>query len=243
LRSLAREAVAGRAAVESALEAREPLRIALVRAGATDETLTRLLERLDAHGVRVRLVGDRELARLCPDPDVDVLAMRGPTPAATLAETMARPGAVWLLTGTAYPGNAGFAIRTAEVSGAAGAVIDAAFERPDRREALRASMRADRYMPVHFAPADETFTRARAADRRVVAIETSGTKPPWECDLCGPVLLVAGGEATGIPAPLLARCDDVVRLPMRGFLRSYNVQAAVAAVAAERLRQEAQGGR
>jgi tRNA G18 (ribose-2'-O)-methylase SpoU len=36
---------------------------------------------------------------------------------------------------------------------------------------------------------------------------------------------------------VLARCDDVVRVPMAGFIPSYNVQAAMAAVAGERLRQ------
>jgi tRNA G18 (ribose-2'-O)-methylase SpoU len=51
------------------------------------------------------------------------------------------------------------------------------------------------------------------------------------------VLFVAGSEAGGVPPAILERCDAVVRIPMAGFLPSYNVQAAVAAVAAERLRQ------
>jgi tRNA G18 (ribose-2'-O)-methylase SpoU len=51
------------------------------------------------------------------------------------------------------------------------------------------------------------------------------------------VLLVIGGETRGIPAPLLARCDEVLRIPMAGFIPAYNLQAAMAAVAAERLRQ------
>jgi tRNA G18 (ribose-2'-O)-methylase SpoU len=36
---------------------------------------------------------------------------------------------------------------------------------------------------------------------------------------------------------VLERCDAVARLPVRGFIPSYNLQAAVAAVALERLRQ------
>jgi tRNA G18 (ribose-2'-O)-methylase SpoU len=38
---------------------------------------------------------------------------------------------------------------------------------------------------------------------------------------------------------VLAAADAVVRIPMAGFLRSYNLQAAVAIVAAERMRQDA----
>jgi len=49
---------------------------------------------------------------------------------------------------------------------------------------------------------------------------------------------VIGGETRGIPAPLLARCDAALRIPMRGFIPAYNLQAAMAIVAGERLRQE-----
>jgi tRNA G18 (ribose-2'-O)-methylase SpoU len=51
------------------------------------------------------------------------------------------------------------------------------------------------------------------------------------------VLFVAGGESEGIPPALQRRCDAVTRIPMAGFVSSYNLQAAVAIVAAERLRQ------
>jgi 23S rRNA (guanosine2251-2'-O)-methyltransferase len=78
---------------------------------------------------------------------------------------------------------------------------------------------------------------ARSARRRVLAIEDSGTTAPWDADLCGPVLFVIGGETRGIPAPVLERCDTVLRIPMAGFIPAYNLQAAMAAVAAERLRQ------
>ena len=68
-------------------------------------------------------------------------------------------------------------------------------------------------------------------------IENTGESAPWDEDLTGPALFVVGGEANGIPAPLLARCDAVLRLPMAGFIPSYNLQAAPAVVAVERLRQ------
>ena len=55
--------------------------------------------------------------------------------------------------------------------------------------------------------------------------------------LSGSVLLVVGAEAEGVPREVLDRCDEVVRIPMGGFIASYNLQTAVAAIAAERFRQ------
>jgi 23S rRNA (guanosine2251-2'-O)-methyltransferase len=68
-------------------------------------------------------------------------------------------------------------------------------------------------------------------------VEDVGSAAPWQVDLTGPLLLVVGAEAEGVPRGVLERCDHVVRIPMAGFIASYNLQAAVAALAAERLRQ------
>jgi 23S rRNA (guanosine2251-2'-O)-methyltransferase len=166
-----------------------------------------------------------------------VAALVGPDRDADLDTVMARGGAVWLIVGARYAGNVGTAIRTAEVSGADGVYIDNAFDHDQRREARRASMRADRFLPVAWQRAGDVIGAARRAGKRIVGIEDSGTAAPWEIDLTPPLLLVAGGEAEGIPRALLARCDAVARIPMAGFVGSYNLQAAVAIVAAERLRQ------
>jgi TrmH family RNA methyltransferase len=152
------------------------------------------------------------------------------------------PGAVWLLSGVSYPGNAGFVIRTAEVSGAAGIILDARFDRIGRRSALRVSMRSDWFMPVCWERSETVVERAASAGRRLVGIEDCGGPAPWEADLTGRVLFVVGAERGGIPSAILARCEPVVRVPMAGFLPTYNLQAAVAAVAVERLRQLAVRG-
>jgi tRNA G18 (ribose-2'-O)-methylase SpoU len=153
---------------------------------------------------------------------------------------LAADGAVWVLVETAYPGNTGFAIRTAEVTGAGSIFVDNDFEHEGRREAMRASMRADRFMPVFWEPALPVIAEAREAGRRCLAIEDVGTEAPWEADLSGPVLFVVGGERHGIPAPVLDACHSVLRIPMHGFIPSYNLQAAMAVVAGERLRQLAE---
>jgi tRNA G18 (ribose-2'-O)-methylase SpoU len=234
----ARTHVAGADAVEAALDAGLPVRCVVVPEADGDPRSAALASRADRAGIEVVRVAPRRFARLRGSRvQASVLALVGPDPHADLATVMARGGAVWLLAGPQYPGNVGFAIRTAEVSGADGLYVDNDFDHAARREAVRASMRADRFMPIGWAPAQRVLEAARAAGKRVVAVEDVGSAPPWAHDLTGPLLLVVGAEADGVPADLLDRCDAVTRLPMAGFVQSYNLQAAVAALAMERFRQ------
>jgi tRNA G18 (ribose-2'-O)-methylase SpoU len=234
----ARRQVAGAAELAAALDAGEPVRLVLHAAEPQLAETRAVLARARAAGIALRETSAQSLWRLgkCSPPP-EVMAVIGPDPDATPAQALAHGGVAWLLVGVAYPGNTGFAIRLAEVSGAACVFVDSDFAHEGKREALRASMRADRFFPVHWIPALEAIALAHAAGRRVLAIEDIGTHAPWEEDLTGRLLLVVGGERDGIPREVLARCDGALRVPMRGFIPSYNLQAAMAMVAGERLRQ------
>jgi tRNA G18 (ribose-2'-O)-methylase SpoU len=235
----ARTHVAGADAVEAALDAGLPVRCVVVPEAGDDPRGAALASRAGAAGIEVLRVAPRRFARMRGSrAAATVLALVGPDPRADLATVMARGGVVWLLAGPVYPGNVGFAIRTAEVSGADGVYVDNHFDHAARREAVRASMRADRFMPIGWEPAQRVIDAARAAGKRVLAVEDVGSAPPWAFDLTGPLLLLVGAEAEGIPADVLDRCDAVTRLPMAGFVQSYNLQAAVAALAMERFRQQ-----
>ncbi len=234
--------LSGVSSIDAALREGAPVALLLVQKDAKDEAVQELALRARAAGVPVREASANVLRRMSQvEPAGEVLALLGRTPGGDLEQVLAGPGAVWLLVGTTYPGNIGMAARTAEVSGADGVVIDAELDHAARKAALRFSMRADWYMPVLWERADVVLASALEAGRRIVGIEDVGTQAPWEVDLTGRVLFVIGGETHGIPAPVLERCDSVVRIPTSGFIPSYNLQAAVAAVAAERLRQAAVG--
>ena len=228
----------GAQSVTEALRAGRSLGLVLVRAGAAGPALREALELARARGVSVREVSPGVLRRMTSiGPASDVLALVGRSPEGGLDDVAARGGALWLLTGVAYPTNAGVAIRTAEGSGAAGIVIDADWDHVGRRAALRASMRADWYMPVLWEKAELAIESARAAGRRIFGIENSGVRGPWDADLTVPCLFIVGGEARGIPAGILEDCDEVLRVPMAGFIPSYNLQIPLGVVATERLRQ------
>ena len=212
--------------------------LVLIREGADEVGADEVASRAFALGIPVRPVSDPVIRRMTSVGEKsELLALVGRKPAEHLEQVFERGGAVWLLVGLAYPSNAGMVIRTAEGAGAAGIVIDASWDHVERRTATRTSMRADWYLPVLWHSAEEVFELARAHRHRVFGIENTGESAPWDEDLTGPALFVVGGEANGIPAPLLARCDAVLRLPMAGFIPSYNLQAATAVVAVERLRQ------
>ena len=233
-----RRSVSGAIAIQAALERGDPLRLILVDGERGESSCRDLIEPARAAGIPVQTVGARHFERLCPvGSTASVVALLGAAPEGDLIEVLERPGAAWLLTGLLYPGNAGFAIRTAEVSGAAAVFLDTSFDHQKRREAVRAAMRADRFLPVRWETTDTVLSAARQAGRRIIGIEDVGTKPLWGIDLTGAVLFVVGGESDGIPEATLERCDSVARIPMGGFIRSYNLQAAVAMAAGERMRQ------
>jgi TrmH family RNA methyltransferase len=230
--------IAGASDIEAALRAGAPIVLLLVQRDAKDPAVPELAGRAGGAGIRIREVSAGVLRRMSHvEPPAEILALVGRSPEAGLEDLLAGSGAVWLLVDVAYPGNVGMAIRTAEVSGADGIIIDAAFDHSGRKFALRTSVRTDWYMPVLWERANTVLDRAAATGRRIIGIEDVGTRAPWETDLTGRVLLIVGGETDGIPAALLERCDGIVRIPMAGFIPSYNVQAAVAAIATERLRQ------
>ncbi len=236
--NLTRRRLAGVGAISAALDAGESVQLLLVAERPADTGIAPLVARARASGIEVRVTSERAFLRLSTShPPAEVLGLVGPSPGSSLETILTGDGLVWQLSGLGYPGNTGFAIRTAEVSGAAGIVIDSDFDHVGRREAVRASMRADHFIPVFWETALEAIPKAQHAGRAVWAVEDVGDAAPWEVDLTQPLLLVVGGERHGIPATVIERCDASIRIPMRGFVPSYNVQAAMAIVAGEHLRQ------
>ena len=228
----------GPEAIRNALSNGQPLQLVLVRRGDLDPDVHDVVELARARGIPIRQGGEADIRRMrAGTADRGILALAGRNPGATLDEVLAGEGAVWLLAGVAYSGNAGFCIRTVEVSGAAAVAIDGLETRKARHVALRASMHADRFMPVFWEKTAEVVRRAKAAGRRVVAFEDCGDRAPWDVDLTGRTLLIVGGEQDGVPPEVLADCDAVTRIPMPGFIPSYNIQAALSAACFERLRQ------
>jgi tRNA G18 (ribose-2'-O)-methylase SpoU len=225
-------------AIRDALDRNEAV-VLLRRKGALSDEARAVVDAAVAAGVPVREESEREMRRMSGGAHAsELIACAGPPPAASLEGLMASDGLVVILAGLRYPGNVGFIVRSAEVAGAAGIVLSNDWNRSQLDEALRVGMRADRFLPVLEAKASLAIDAARTAGRRLVGVETSGRRAPWEIDLRPPTALVVGGETEGIAPSLMGALDDVVRIPTRGFIPSYNVQAAVGILLGEWLRQD-----
>ena len=220
-----------------ALHAGERPSLVLIAAHLERSELAECLARFE---VPVQVCTEMDLWRMSKSNDeTDALALMSRPLHGSLPALMQERGVVWLLSDVSYPSNVGTIIRTAEVTGATGIVIDGDFNRPARQRAKRVAMRADRFLSVLWEKSLTTIDAAKSAGRTIIAVESSGTSFPWNVDLTQPVLLIAGGERNGIASSVLAHTDAVVRLPCPGFIPSWNVQAAVAAIAGEHLRQMA----
>ena len=221
----------------------EDISLILVRRDHLNPDVDALVKRAQAMNIRVTEGSENDLwrmARVNADGAPDVLALVGREPSATFEEVLAKGGLIWLLDGAKYPVNIGFCIRTAEVSGADAVIIDGELNNSERSAAKRASMKAHRFLPVFWMAAVETITAAKAAGFLIVALEDIGTSAPWEVDLTGDVIIIVGGERSGISAEVLALADEIVQIPMTGFVPSFNLQAPLSSVAIEAQRQRSQ---
>ena len=65
-----------------------------------------------------------------------------------------------------------------------------------------------------------------AAGRRRLATVARGGEPYDQCDLAGPLALVLGGEARGLPDAVHAHVDGTLTIPMSAVSESINVGVA-----------------
>jgi tRNA G18 (ribose-2'-O)-methylase SpoU len=184
-----------------------------------------------------------DLWRMSADGAQVALALTGRPQSETLEEVMTAGGCVWLFDGVEYSTNLGFAIRTAEVSGADAVLLNVSKTHEERRTIRRASMRADRFIPVIYTSTDDILEAVKAHGFRIVVAEDVGEKGPWDENMTGDVILVVGAEREGVSDQVLEAADAVVKLPMDGFVPSYNLQVAVSVLAVEALRQRKSRGK
>ena len=233
--------ISGIDAILDAIDEGRPVTRILIMREAQSEALDRLIVEASKRKLKVIEGSMNDLRRMANMPfnskPPEALGLLHRDPSAEIGEIMASGELIWLLAGAQYPVNIGFAIRTIEVSGGSAVFVDADLNSDGRKASSRASMKADRFIPVKWMSWREASDLARAHNYRIIGIEDSGDVEPWDIDLTGRCMLVIGGERHGIPADLLQECDSIVKIPMQGFVPSYNLQAPLAVVAAEALRQ------
>lgn len=145
---------------------------------------------------------------------------------------------VVIAAGVRDPGNLGALLRTAEASGATGLVALEGGADPFREKAVRGSAGSIFRLPVRAcAQPGPTVAMLRAAGARIVVAEAGAERGYLDADLSGPVALMFGAEAGGVPDALRDSADERVCVPMRGSIESLNVAVAAGIVLFEAARQ------
>lgn len=147
-----------------------------------------------------------------------------------------------VLIGVADPGNVGTLLRTAEAVGAGSVVVADGSADVWAPKVVRSSAGSVWRVPVtREAGADALARLGDAGALRVGAAGEIGVRPE-ALDLAGPVALVLGSEAHGLPEGLVDSIDSWASLPMEGAVESLNVAVAGSVLAYEVVRQRAVAG-
>ena len=171
-----------------------------------------------------------------------VLAHAAPLPEADFDELCRGDGRtpfLVVLDGVTDPRNLGAVLRSAEGSGATGAVLARHRAAHVSPAVTKAAAGAVEHLPIAVVggvPA--ALARARELGVWVVGLDAAGARPVHDLPMAtDPLALVLGSEGRGLGRLTRERCDEVAAIPLRGRLASLNVAAAAAVACFEVARQ------
>jgi TrmH family RNA methyltransferase len=149
-----------------------------------------------------------------------------------------------VLVGVGDPGNAGTLLRSAEAAGAGAVLFCEGSADPYAPKCVRASAGSIfRVAVTRSAGARDALEWIASAGLGTVATVARGAQPYDEVALAGPVALVLGNEAHGLPEQVGAQVVRSVTIPMVGRTESLNVGMAGTILCFESLRQRRQRDR
>lgn len=243
-----RSQVEGRQAVMEMLRAGRPVERLLVARGSRGRSLEELIQAAEARGVRIEPVDGQVLDGMSRTGRHQGVIAIGPGPLVweldeLLRELTGRKEALILACDQVQdPQNVGALVRSADAAGADGVLV------PARRNAAltpaveRAAAGATSYLPwVEVVNLARALSRLRQAGFWVIGLDAAGEESLWEADLPGRLVVVVGSEGTGLRPLVRQRCDQLVRIPMRGHVGSLNVSVAGALCLFEVLRRRMLG--
>ena len=228
--------VEGPRVVAAALDRGAELESAYVGPGA-DRAFAPLVGRLRDLDIPVEELKEGVLERIgdtvTPQPVLAVVSM----PQAGL-DDVAADGLVLVAVTVRDPGNAGTLLRSAEAAGVAGVLFSGNSVDPYAPKVVRSSGGAVFGIPVVEAndPVKVLDALGRGGRRRLAAVAAGGEHLE-RADLTGPVAIVLGNEASGLPADLAAHLDGRVTIPVEPPAESLNVGMAGTVLAFEAARQ------
>lgn len=208
------EFIEGRRAAAEALRTGFPIKCALIaEGGERDAALSRLVDDLNATGVRIKYVPRAQLDALSSHGAHQGIALEvGNFPYADVADILDRagegPALVVVLDHVTDDGNFGAIVRSAEVVGAAGVIIANKRAAGVTVGSYKTSAGAVMHLPIAQVP---NIARAlddlKAAGFWVGGASEHAEGSCWDAPFEGRVALVMGSEGDGISRLVLEKCD------------------------------------
>ena len=147
---------------------------------------------------------------------------------------------ILVLDGIEDPHNFGAILRTAEAAGVHGVVIRKARQVQVTDTVIKVSTGAVDLVPIARVPnIAEAIRYLKDQSLTIFGVEIDGKRLYNQADYRGASAFVVGSEGSGLSRLVKERCDEVVRLPMRGAIGSLNASVAAGIVLYEVLRQRA----
>lgn len=140
------------------------------------------------------------------------------------------------------PGNLGTILRTADAVGAGGVILLDSSCDPFSVEAVRASMGALFTQTVVQSDGPDFFHWLRQGPGQLVGASLNTDHDYQAVAYEAPTFLFMGNEQSGLPPDYEARCDVLVKIPMRGKADSLNVAVATAVLLYEIFNQARRRG-
>jgi RNA methyltransferase, TrmH family len=180
-------------------------------------------------GVPLRRVADHVLERLADATTPQGVVAVARTSTADLAEVTGR-GLLVVLHEVADPGNAGTIVRTADAVGATAVVATVGSVDLFSPKAIRAATGSTYHLPlVVDVELADVADACRAAGQALLGLDAAGQRSVFDLERRpGPLGLVLGNEAHGLPPSAAACLDATVAIPRWGRAESLNVAAAAA---------------
>jgi TrmH family RNA methyltransferase len=208
---------------------------------ARKEKPAELIEKLSAVSERLVCVNEKLLTYVSyskTSQGILLLASRPDASEEQLTNRQLETSLIVVMHRITNPVNLGAILRTAEATGATGAVATENATDPFSPKALRGAMGAAFRLPIWYKP---TYAQALAwcKQRRVktVCADLKAQTNYTELDWTGPCALIMGPETSGLSRAEIAGADEAVRIPMRKPVESLNVSVAAGVLLYEAARQ------
>ena len=148
------------------------------------------------------------------------------------------PPFLLILDGIEDPHNFGAILRTAEGAGVHGVFIRKIRQVQVTDTVMKVSTGAAEIVPIiRVVNIAETIRRLQEKEIHVKGVEIVGSRLYNEADYRMGSAIVVGSEGFGLSRLVKERCDEVVRIPMRGKINSLNASVATGIILYEVIRQ------